>query len=173
VLLDEIGRGTATYDGVSIAWAVTEHLHEHVGCKTVFATHYHELTQLSEDLDGLRNFNVAVREVGDQILFLHRLQPGGADRSYGIEVGRLAGLPTPVLQRAREILAVLEGEHLSGKRDKPGRKANVPSPDQLGLFAAAPHPVVERLAAVDVNSLTPIAALTLLAVLADEAKRAH
>jgi DNA mismatch repair protein MutS len=173
VLLDEIGRGTATYDGVSIAWAVTEHLHEHVGCKTVFATHYHELTQLSEDLDGLRNFNVAVREVGDQILFLHRLQPGGADRSYGIEVGRLAGLPTPVLQRAREILTVLEGEHLAGKRDKPGRKANPPSVDQLGLFAAAPHPVVERLAAVDVNSLTPIAALTLLAALAEDAKRAH
>jgi DNA mismatch repair protein MutS len=173
VLLDEIGRGTATYDGVSIAWAVTEHLHEHVGCKTVFATHYHELTQLSEDLEGLRNFNVAVREVGDQILFLHRLQPGGADRSYGIEVGRLAGLPTPVLQRAREILTVLEGEHLAGKRDKPGRKATAPSPDQLGLFAAAPHPVVERLAAVDVNSLTPIAALTLLAALAEDAKRAH
>jgi DNA mismatch repair protein MutS len=173
VLLDEIGRGTATYDGVSIAWAVTEHLHEHVGCKTVFATHYHELTQLSEDLEGLRNFNVAVREVGDQILFLHRLQPGGADRSYGIEVGRLAGLPTPVLQRAREILTVLEGEHLAGKRDKSGRKPTTASPDQLGLFAAAPHPVVERLAAVDVNALTPIAALTLLAALAEEAKRAH
>src|SRR5262249_44962942 len=111
VLLDEIGRGTATYDGVSIAWAVTEHLHEKVGCKTVFATHYHELTQLSEELDALRNFNVAVREAGEQILFLHRLQPGGADRSYGIEVGRLAGLPSSVLARAREILAVLEGEH--------------------------------------------------------------
>lgn len=170
VLLDEIGRGTATYDGVSIAWAVTEHLHEHVGCKTVFATHYHELTKLAEELDGLRNFNVAVREVGEQILFLHRLQPGGADRSYGIEVGRLAGLPTPVLQRAREILTVLEGEHLAGKRDKVGRKPAPPSPDQLGLFAAAPHPVVARLAAVDVNSLTPIAALTLLATLAEEAK---
>jgi DNA mismatch repair protein MutS len=173
VLLDEIGRGTATYDGVSIAWAVTEHLHEHVGCKTVFATHYHELTQLAEDLDGLRNFNVAVREVGDQILFLHRLQPGGADRSYGIEVGRLAGLPTPVLQRAREILTVLEGEHLAGKRDKSSRKVATASLDQLGLFSAAPHPVVERLAAVDVNALTPLAALTLLAALADEAKRAH
>ena len=97
VLLDEIGRGTATYDGVSIAWAVTEHLHEHVGCKTVFATHYHELTQLADELVALRNYNVAVREVGDQILFLHRLQPGGADRSYGIEVGRLAGLPQPVI----------------------------------------------------------------------------
>jgi DNA mismatch repair protein MutS len=93
VLLDEIGRGTATYDGVSIAWAVTEHLHENVGAKTIFATHYHELTQLADLLPALVNFNVAVREVGDDIVFLHHLQPGGADRSYGIEVGRLAGLP--------------------------------------------------------------------------------
>jgi DNA mismatch repair protein MutS len=172
VLLDEIGRGTATYDGVSIAWAVTEHLHEQVGCKTVFATHYHELTQLAEDLDGLRNYNVAVREAGEQILFLHRLQPGGADRSYGIEVGRLAGLPRPVLLRAREILTVLEGEHLTKRAPGTGRQA--PVSDQLGLFApSAPHPVVEKLATVDVNSMTPLAAMTMLAALADEAKRAH
>src|SRR5690606_26098429 len=104
VLLDEIGRGTATYDGVSIAWAVTEHLHEKTGAKTIFATHYHELTQLSELLPALVNFNVAVREVGHDIVFLHHLQPGGADRSYGIEVGRLAGLPADVVARAREIL---------------------------------------------------------------------
>jgi DNA mismatch repair protein MutS len=112
VLLDEIGRGTSTYDGVSIAWAVSEHLHERTRCKTIFATHYHELTQLADELEALRNFNVAVREVGDQVLFLHRLQPGGADRSYGIEVGRLAGLPEPVIARAREVLALLEGEEL-------------------------------------------------------------
>src|SRR5205823_5284767 len=122
VLLDEIGRGTATYDGVSIAWAVSEHIHEAVGCKTVFATHYHELTQLADDLAALRNYNVAVREVGDQILFLHRLQPGGADRSYGIEVGRLAGLPASVIDRARQILALLEGEQLArGPRVAQGR----------------------------------------------------
>jgi DNA mismatch repair protein MutS len=172
VLLDEIGRGTATYDGVSIAWAVTEHLHEQVGCKTVFATHYHELTQLAEDLDGLRNYNVAVREAGEQILFLHRLQPGGADRSYGIEVGRLAGLPKPVLARAREILTVLEGEHLTKRA--PGTGRQVPVSDQLGLFAPpARHPVVEKLATVDVNSITPLAAMAMLAALAEEAKRAH
>jgi DNA mismatch repair protein MutS len=185
VLLDEIGRGTATYDGVSIAWAVTEHLHNHVGCKTVFATHYHELTQLSEQLDALRNFNVAVREVGDQILFLHRLRPGGADRSYGIEVGRLAGLPNAVISRAREILTQLEGEHLGGKGGS-GTKAptgaagasprvsrpTVPPSDQLGLFApATPHPVVEQLAALDVNSMAPLEALNLLAKLATEASR--
>ena len=103
-----------TYDGVSIAWAVSEHLHERVGCKTVFATHYHELTQLADEFAAVRNYNVAVREVGDQILFLHRLQPGGADRSYGIEVGRLAGLPQSVIARARTILARLESEHLAG-----------------------------------------------------------
>jgi DNA mismatch repair protein MutS len=178
VLLDEIGRGTATYDGVSIAWAVTEHLHERVGCKTVFATHYHELTQLAEDLVALRNYNVAVREAGDQILFLHRLQPGGADRSYGIEVGRLAGLPASVIDRARTVLAVLEGEHLAGSAPGAPRPvaagktsgSRVPT-DQLGLFAAAPHPVLEALRAVDVNATTPLDALALLARLVDQAAR--
>jgi DNA mismatch repair protein MutS len=184
VLLDEIGRGTATYDGLSIAWAVTEHLHERVGCKTVFATHYHELTQLADDLAALRNYNVAVRDAGDQILFLHRLQPGGADRSYGIEVGRLAGLPSGVIVRAREILRVLEGEHLAGTRDASATRgaqgvgelrrsiANVAAADQLGLFTT-PHPMVERLASLDVNVITPIDALTILARLVDEAKRSR
>ena len=114
VLLDEIGRGTATYDGVSIAWAVTEHLHEHCGAKTIFATHYHELTQLADQLGALVNFNVAVKEVGNDIVFLHHLQPGGADRSYGIEVARLAGVPANVIGRAREILRELEGAHTGG-----------------------------------------------------------
>jgi DNA mismatch repair protein MutS len=169
VLLDEIGRGTATYDGVSIAWAVTEHLHEKIGCKTVFATHYHELTQLSEQLTALRNFNVAVREVGDQILFLHRLQAGGADRSYGIEVGRLAGLPSAVISRARSILVQLEGEHLGGGGDT--RRSPAPPTDQLALFGLTPHPIVDRLAEVDVNSMTPIDALTTLAKFAEQAKQ--
>jgi DNA mismatch repair protein MutS len=175
--LDEIGRGTSTYDGVSIAWAVSEHLHERVGCKTIFATHYHELVQLAGELVAVRNYNVGIREVGDQILFLHRLQPGGADRSYGIEVGRLAGLPAPVIARAREVLALLEGE---GDRMVPAltgagarRPAATPaSPEQLGLFAGAPpHVVVEQLRQVDVDTLTPLAALQLLADLADRAKR--
>ena len=178
VLLDEIGRGTSTYDGVSIAWAVSEHLHERVGCKTIFATHYHELVQLAEELVAVRNYNVGVREVGDQILFLHRLQPGGADRSYGIEVGRLAGLPTPVIARAREVLALLEGEaeHLVpalATATLPHRRAGkATSVDQLGLFAAAapPHPVVDELRRVDVNTLTPLAALQLVAELAERSK---
>ena len=172
VLLDEIGRGTSTYDGVAIAWAVTEHLHDRTGAKTIFATHYHELTQLADELDAVCNYNVGVREVGDQILFLHRLQPGGADRSYGIEVGRLAGLPSAVLTRARAVLALLEGDLLVPRlRGEPVPARPVPAVEQLGLFAAAPHPVVDALRAIDVNTLTPLAALTLLATLAESARR--
>ncbi|HTR78168.1 MAG TPA: DNA mismatch repair protein MutS, partial [Gemmatimonadaceae bacterium] len=175
VLLDEIGRGTSTYDGVSIAWAVSEHLHNHIGCKTVFATHYHELTQLADELTALKNYNVAVRETGDHVLFLHRLQPGGADRSYGIQVGRLAGLPDSVIARAREVLALLEGEQLvSGLAGDPGghaaaraRRAN----DQLPLFAVGPDPIVDRLRAVEINALTPLQGLALLADFAEEARR--
>jgi DNA mismatch repair protein MutS len=165
VLLDEIGRGTATWDGLSIAWAVTEHLHEQVGCKTVFATHYHELTQLADELPAVRNFNVAVREVGEQILFLHRLQPGGADRSYGIEVGRLAGLPPAVIARARTLLRSLEGGDLVRAAGGPDGRAPAPT-EQLGLFGGAlPHPVVARLASLDPDQLTPLQALQLLAEL--------
>ena len=178
VLLDEIGRGTSTYDGVSIAWAVSEHLHDRVGCKTIFATHYHELVQLASELVAVRNYNVGVREVGEQILFLHRLQPGGADRSYGIEVGRLAGLPAPVIARARTVLALLEGEaeHLvpalapavAGAR-RP--RSQIPSPDQLALFIPAAHQAaMERLRTVDVNALTPLAALQFVAELSAQAK---
>ena len=175
VLLDEIGRGTSTYDGVSIAWAVSEHLHERVGCKTIFATHYHELVQLAAELVAVRNYNVGVREVGEQILFLHRLQPGGADRSYGIEVGRLAGLPAPVIARAREVLALLEGEAehlvpaLARRVSRPAGPA--PAANQLPLFGAPiPHEVVHALRALDVNTLTPLAALQLLAKLAERAQ---
>ncbi len=164
VLLDEIGRGTSTYDGVSIAWAVTEHLHDSTRCKTIFATHYHELTQLADELPALRNYNVAVREVGDRILFVHRLEPGGADRSYGIEVGRLAGLPAPLLERARQLLRLLESEQLVRPR------AQAESAGQLALFATAPHPVVERLADLDVNTVTPMQALALLDELSRQAK---
>jgi len=167
VLLDEIGRGTATYDGVSIAWAVTEHLHEHVGAKTVFATHYHELTQLADLLGSLVNFNVAVREVGQDIIFLHHLQPGGADRSYGIEVGRLAGLPPAVVARAREILRELEGAHSGGGEGLGRFGAHGPERerDQLSLFAAPEHPALVRLRRIDADTLTPLQALNLLAEL--------
>jgi DNA mismatch repair protein MutS len=170
VLLDEIGRGTSTYDGVSIAWAVSEHLHDRVGCKTVFATHYHELTQLADELVAVRNHNVGVREVGDQVLFLHRLQPGGADRSYGVEVGRLAGLPPSVIARAREVLRLLEGEQLVPALQGRGAARPLAPTEQLALFAAAPHPVVERLRTLDTDGITPLQALELLAKLSGEVR---
>jgi DNA mismatch repair protein MutS len=169
VLLDEIGRGTSTYDGVSIAWAVSEHLHDVVRCKTVFATHYHELTQLADELSAVRNYTVDVREIGDEVLFLHRLRPGGADRSYGIEVGRLAGLPPAVLARARAILPLLEGGHLVASRAS-GVERPAAADAQLGLFLpAAPHPVIERLRGLNTNAMTPLQALQLLAELAKAA----
>jgi DNA mismatch repair protein MutS len=167
VLLDEIGRGTSTYDGVSIAWAVSEHLHDVVGCKTIFATHYHELTQLADELDAVRNYTVEVREIGDEVLFLHRLRPGGADRSYGIEVGRLAGLPGSVLGRARAILRLLEGGHLVASREP---EVITSADEQLGLFLPRPDPVVERLRALDTNSMTPLQALQELSELAIRAR---
>ena len=163
VLLDEIGRGTSTYDGVAIAWAVTECLHNSIGCKTIFATHYHELTQLTEELEHVRNFNVAVREVGEEIVFLHRLEPGGADRSYGIHVGRLAGLPAPVVTRAWQVLKLLEAGHHVAKQPAPAPL----DASQLGLFGQAPtpspDPLLLELDGLDVNSLSPLDALNRLA----------
>jgi DNA mismatch repair protein MutS len=171
VLLDEIGRGTSTYDGISIAWSVSEHLHNTVGCKTIFATHYHELTQLADNLVAVRNYNVQVREVGDEVLFLHRLQPGGADRSYGIEVGRLAGLPPAVLKRATELLRLLEAEQIVPRSGRALPLRVTTTDDQLALFGVMPHPVVQQLRNVEPNTMTPIQALELLARLVDEVKR--
>ena len=163
VLLDEIGRGTSTYDGVAIAWAVTECLHSSIGCKTIFATHYHELTQLTEELEHVRNFNVAVREVGEEIVFVHRLEPGGADRSYGIHVGRLAGLPAPVVTRAWQVLQLLEAGHHVAKQPAPAPL----DATQLGLFGQArtpsPDPLLLELDGLDVNALSPLDALNRLA----------
>jgi len=165
ILLDEIGRGTSTYDGVSIAWAVTEHIHEHIGAKTIFATHYHELTQLGDQLAGVKNMNVSVREVGDEIVFLRRLVAGGADRSYGIQVARLAGMPAEVIERARELLAELEGTHTGGGeglgrhgRHRPRSEA---PPEQLSMFQVE-HPLVRRLRALNPDDLTPKEALQIL-----------
>jgi DNA mismatch repair protein MutS len=160
VLLDEIGRGTSTYDGVAIAWAVTEHLHDVVGCRTMFATHYHELMQLPEQLAHARNLNVGVRESGDTVIFLHRLEAGGTDRSYGIHVGQLAGLPAGVVDRARQILGTLEAEH----RMVPGAPPPPADPGQLALFGEArEHPVMEELRGLDLDRLTPLDALNRLA----------
>jgi DNA mismatch repair protein MutS len=170
VLLDEIGRGTSTYDGVAIAWAVTEHLHDRVGCKTMFATHYHELMQLPERLQHARNYNVAVRETGDTVVFLHRLEPGGTDRSYGIHVAQLAGLPGAVVGRAREILGTLEGEHRMVPGAPPPLERDA---GQLALFAEAlPDPLMDDLKALDLDALTPLEALNRLAELQRRAQSA-
>src|SRR5262249_43396756 len=118
VILDEIGRGTSTYDGVSLAWAITEHLHDAVGCRALFATHYHELAQLADKLPGLRNYNVVVREWQEEIGFLHKIMPGSADKSYGIHVAGLAGVPAEVLDRAREVLIELEAHHVAARRPR-------------------------------------------------------
>ena len=166
ILLDEIGRGTSTYDGVSIAWSVTEHLHDRVGAKAVFATHYHELTRLGDLLPGVRNLNVAVRETADEIVFLRRLEEGGADRSYGIQVARLAGLPSSLIERAMELLAELEGRY-SDDESPLGMRPRAPGghhgaePPQLSLFEA-PHPLVERIRELNPDGMTPLEALAVL-----------
>lgn len=168
VILDEIGRGTSTYDGISLAWAIVEHLHDAVGCRTLFATHYHELTDLAQSLAGVRNLNVAVKEWQDHVVFLHKIVPGAADKSYGIHVARLAGVPRAVNERAKQILAQLESEHLDreGKprlavKGKKSRRGDL----QLTLFSPPEHPVVDQLRQLDIDSLTPLDALKKLAEL--------
>ena len=171
MILDEIGRGTATFDGLSIAWATVEYLHEVSKCRSLFATHYHELTALAGRLDRVGNVTMDVKEWHDEIVFLHKVKSGAADRSYGIQVAKLAGLPQPVVERAREVLALLEKHET-----KPaGREAPL---DELPLFAAArpkahvgnasgPSPVETALDAIHPDELTPRAALEALYRLKD------
>ncbi len=139
VILDEIGRGTSTYDGMSLAWSVVEHLHEHVGCRTLFATHYHELTDLEKSLPGVKNLNVAVREWQDEVVFLHKIVEGAADKSYGIHVARLAGVPREVIERSKDILAQLEEEHLDAEgRAKIARPVKAAEEDAAATDAVRP-----------------------------------
>jgi DNA mismatch repair protein MutS len=161
LLLDEIGRGTATFDGMSLAWAIVEHLHNRLGARTLFATHYHELTLLSEHLPRLKNLRVSVRENPGGIVFLHAVEPGAANKSYGIEVAKLAGLPREVIVRAREILAEHERSEAREVALESGRDAgggNV----QMTLFTPLSQRIVDQLQAVELNSLTPMEALSLL-----------
>ena len=147
VILDEIGRGTSTYDGISLAWAVTEHLHDTIKCSTMFATHYHELTELTSTLKHASNWNVAVRETDEGIVFLHRIIEGSADKSYGIHVARLAGIPRSVIERASVILNTLEEDHLDddGKPKVPERKKRKSDARQLSLFVVDDHPVFDEI----------------------------
>ena len=173
VILDEIGRGTSTYDGLSLAWAITEHLHEQIGCRTLFATHYHELTQLEESLPRVANLNVAVKEWNDEVVFLHRIVAGGADKSYGIHVARLAGIPIEVNERAKDVLAQLESDH----RDALDRPTIAPVNDtnnsgkyQLTLFGFADHPLLDQIQELDVNEMTPVDAMKFLEKAKEELK---
>ena len=162
VILDEIGRGTSTYDGVSLAWAITEFLHDEIQCRAMFATHYHELTELSRTLKHASNWNVAVREQpGDGIVFLHKIVEGSADKSYGIHVARIAGVPKTVLERADVILETLENEHVDddGRPRVPARKTSKVDRRQLSLFDAPEHPVLDEIRQLEIENLTPLDAL--------------
>jgi DNA mismatch repair protein MutS len=166
ILLDEVGRGTSTYDGLAIAWAAVEYLHGRVRAKTLFATHYFELTELAEQLAGVKNYHVSVKETGGGIAFLRKVEPGAADRSYGIEVAKLAGLPSEVITRAREVLAEHEfAEQQATAHLSPGSS---PPPTQLTIFTPLSQPVLDKLREVDLNRLTPLEALNLLAELKKE-----
>ncbi len=166
ILLDEVGRGTSTYDGLAIAWAAIEYLHARVHAKTLFATHYFELTELAEQLSGVKNYHVSVKETGGSVVFLRRVEPGAADRSYGIEVAKLAGLPNEVVVRAREVLAEHESsEHRLSGHLTPGSSEALERPTQLTIFTPLSQPVLEKLREVDLNRLTPLEALNLLAEL--------
>ena len=165
VILDEIGRGTSTYDGLSLAWAITEYLHDQIGARTLFATHYHELTSLADTLPRIANYNVAVREWEGKVVFLHRIIRGGADRSYGIHVARLAGVPDAVTRRAGDVLAQLEGQDAAGGPSAEPNRTVCRSPDspyQMTLFGFADHPLLEQLDDLDVNAMTPMQALEFL-----------
>ncbi|MGC9946240.1 MAG: DNA mismatch repair protein MutS [Bryobacteraceae bacterium] len=171
IVLDEIGRGTATYDGLALAWAVVEHIHARTRARTLFATHYHELTELAEQLDGIRNLSVSVKEAGDRIIFLRKVEPGKADRSYGIEVARLAGLPLRVIERANEVLRLHERtehvvtEELSAASDAPTQ------PVQIQLFEPLNYTIAERIRNLNIDELRPVEALRLLSELQDELRR--
>jgi DNA mismatch repair protein MutS len=167
ILLDEMGRGTATFDGLSLAWATVEYLHAETGARTLFATHYHELTMLAEKLKRVRNLRVGVKEAASGIVFLHTIEPGAASKSYGIEVARLAGLPTAVIERARRVLKQHEKQERSAAA---GVESETAEPVQLTIFTPLSQRIVDRIEATDVNSLTPLQALNLLEELRQELK---
>ena len=166
VILDEIGRGTSTYDGVSLAWAIVEFLHDQIGCRTLFATHYHELTELEKDFKGVANYNVAIREWDEKIVFLHKIVRGGADKSYGIHVARLAGVPNWVNQRAEQILEKLEStDEVEANRNAAQSSRRTSGGDtqfQMTLFGMTSHPLVDKIKKLDANQMTPIMALQMV-----------
>ena len=173
ILLDEVGRGTSTFDGISIAWSLTEYLHERVGARTLFATHYHELNELADLFPRIRNFKVDVREYGDKVVFLHKVAPGFADHSYGIHVARMAGLPPAVTERAQDILKNLEGSELSVHDETRGgrKKGRIAGGEvQMTLFELKDDALRDELVHLDLDALTPLEALQTLAALQKKAR---
>ena len=169
ILLDEVGRGTSTFDGISIAWALTEYLHEHTGARTLFATHYHELNELAELFPRIKNYKVDVREYGDKVVFLHTVTPGTADHSYGIQVAKMAGLPEELTERAKSILNNLEDTQLRPHGTEGGGKRtstpNTGDTIQLTMFEMKDDELRATLNKLDIDSLTPLEALKILAKL--------
>jgi len=162
VILDEVGRGTSTYDGLALAWAITEHIANKIKCRTLFATHYHELTELAELFTNVKNCNVAVREWMDEVVFLHKILPGGTDKSYGIHVAKLAGVPKSILQRSAEILEELESTFAKEAASDRLARHKTKEPDKDSLFVQKHKSVLEKLSSIDVNNLTPIEAINML-----------
>jgi DNA mismatch repair protein MutS len=165
VLLDEVGRGTSTFDGLAIAWAAVEYIHARTRAKTLFATHYFELTDLADQLSGVKNYHVSVKETGGGVVFLRKVEPGAADKSYGIEVAKLAGLPNEVVDRAREVLAEHENHERRLSTELAGNESQQRQPAQLTIFTPLSQPVLDRLRNLNLNHLTPLEALNLLAEL--------
>jgi DNA mismatch repair protein MutS len=162
VILDEVGRGTSTYDGLSLAWAITEHIANKIKCRTLFATHYHELTELAELFENVKNCNVAVREWMDEVVFLHKILPGGTDKSYGIHVAKLAGLPKTILERSREILDELESTFQKEATGRRLSKHKTKKQDSEMLFVTRHKSILDKLSSTDIDNLTPIEAINLL-----------
>lgn len=173
ILLDEVGRGTSTFDGLSIAWALTEYLHENinVAAKTLFATHYHELNELANIYPRIVNYKVDVKEVGDKVIFLHKVVPGYADHSYGIQVAEMAGLPFSITKRAKQILKNLEGKELSPLEHRKKKSKDEEEEIQLSLFEIRDDPLRKELEELEIEKLTPIEALIKLNELKNKTKQ--
>jgi DNA mismatch repair protein MutS len=171
LVLDEIGRGTSTFDGLSIAWAVVEHISNPrlLGAKTLFATHYHELTSLEEKLEGVKNYSIAVKEKGEDVIFLRKIIPGGTDESYGVHVAKLAGVPQVVTKRANEILKTLERKSVQGEKAQEKENKKVAT-GQLDLYNYKLAELAHELDKVDINELTPIEALNILVNMKEKMK---
>jgi DNA mismatch repair protein MutS len=168
VILDEVGRGTSTYDGLSLAWAITEHIANKIKCRTLFATHYHELTELSELLENVKNCNVAVREWAEDVIFLHKILPGGTDKSYGIHVAKLAGVPKDIIKRSAEILVDLENTFAKEARTEQLSPNIATRHNTELLFTQKQKSALDKLTGTDVDNLTPIEAINLLSQIKEE-----